>query len=145
MPCDNHEIARVLNETADLLEIAGENFFRVRAYRNAALAVADHPAPLAPLDRKQLAEIPGIGADLAGKIRTLIEGGQIDTHQALLKRVPVGLLELRHIRGLGPKRIKTLFDVLKVKGQDDLRKAAEAGALGDLPGFGPRMEAQIRE
>jgi DNA polymerase (family X) len=140
---DNHEIAKVLDEIADMLEITGENFFRVRAYRNAARTVADHPVPLASLKAEELDEIPGIGKDLAGKIRALVDTGEIDLHRDLLKKVPAGLLELRQIHGLGPKRIKSLSEQLKVRDKAGLRRAAEAGALSALPGFGAKLEQQI--
>jgi DNA polymerase (family X) len=141
---DNYEIARTLEEVADMLEITGANFFRVRAYRNAARVIQDHPAPVAPLSPEELAEIPGIGADLAGKIATLVKTGEMDVHRELKRKVPAGLLDLRHITGLGPKRIKLLFERLKIKGRDDLKRAADAGALADVPGFGPKMEERIR-
>jgi DNA polymerase (family X) len=110
---NNHEIARVLDEIADMLEILGENFFRVRAYRNAARVVADYPAPIASLDADALDSIPGIGADLAGKILTLIGTGELEMHRELQARVPAGILELRAIRGLGPKRIKILAEIVR--------------------------------
>jgi len=73
----NEEIAKVLEEVGDMLEIGGENFFRVRAYRNAARSVRDQPVLVAQLSPEQLDEIPGIGADLAGKISTLIVTGNL--------------------------------------------------------------------
>jgi DNA polymerase (family X) len=141
---DNYEIAGTFDEIADLLEITGANFFRVRAYRNAARAIQDHPAPVAQLSREELAEIPGIGDDLAGKIVTLNKTGELEIHRELKKKVPQGLLDLRQITGLGPKRIKLLFETLKVKGREDLKRAADAGALAGVPGFGPKMEQRIR-
>jgi len=97
---DNGEITRVLDEIADMLELDGENFFRVRAYRNAARSIGDYPAAIAALDSNQLAQIPGVGADLAAKIRTLVESGELELHRELLAKMSPGLLELRQIRGL---------------------------------------------
>jgi DNA polymerase (family X) len=140
---DNHEIAKVLDEIADMLEITGENFFRVRAYRNAARTVTDHPEPVGELAPEQLRELPGIGKDIALAIGSLAQTGDVEIHRELLKKVPPGLLELRQIHGLGPKRVKLLSEMLKIRDLDGLRRAAEAGALHDLPGFGAKLESQV--
>jgi len=140
---DNEEIARVLDEIGDMLEITGENFFRVRAYRNAARTAKDYPSPLAGMDKEALQEIPGIGADLADKITTLVATGDLEMHRDLLKKVPRGLLDLRQIHGLGPKRIKLLADLLKIQDREGLKRAAEQGALKGIPGFGEKLEGQI--
>ncbi len=140
---NNHDIARVLDEVADMLEILGENFFRVRAYQNAARVVADYPEPLESLAVEQLDDIPGIGADLAGKIVALVKTGQLDLHRELHGKVPPGLLELRTIRGLGPKRIKILADIVKVTDRTSLKRAAEAGALRGVRGLGKKLEEQV--
>jgi DNA polymerase (family X) len=140
---DNHEIARVLDEIADMLEIIGENFFRVRAYRNAARAVGDHFALIRDLDTAMIEEIPGLGADLAGKIRALVKTGELELHRQLQTRVPPGVLELRTIRGLGPKRIKILYEILKVSDRESLKRAAEAGALRGVRGLGRKLEENI--
>jgi len=142
---NNHDIARVLDEVADMLEILGENFFRVRAYRNAARVVADYPEPLESLAAEQLDDIPGIGADLAGKIVTLVKTGHLDIHRELQGKVPAGLLELRTIRGLGPKRIKILAEIVKVTDRTSLKRAAEAGALRGVRGLGKKLEEHVLE
>lgn len=139
----NAEVARVLDEVAEMLEVQGENFFRVRAYRNAARAIRDHPVPLDGLDEKALREIPGVGADLAGKITTLIARGDFPLHRELVQRVPAGLLELLNLPGLGPKRVKLLAERLGVRDRAGLRRAAEAGQLRELRGFGPKLEERI--
>jgi DNA polymerase (family X) len=140
----NDEIARVLDEIADMLEIGGENFFRVRAYRNAARAIRDTPAQLTNLPRDELKKLPGIGTDLAGKLATLLDTGELPLHTELLHQFPVGLLELRNVGGLGPKRIKLLADRLNIRNRDDLGRAVEAGLLRTIRGFGPKMEERIR-
>jgi DNA polymerase (family 10) len=141
----NEEVAKVLDELADMLEVGGENFFRVRAYRNAARAVRDQPVQVADLTPEQIDEIPGIGADLAGKIDTLIKTGDIPLHRELAQKFPTALLELRNIPGLGPKRVKLLIDLLKIKGSEDLERAAKSGKLRKLRGFGPKIEQKILE
>jgi DNA polymerase (family 10) len=140
---DNHEIAKVFDEIADLLEITGANFFRVRAYRNAARTVADYPQRLADMSAEELAELPGVGEDLAAKIADLAAGKEIEIHRDLLKKVPHGLLDLRQVHGLGPKRIKLLHEELGVRDLDSLKRAAEAGAVGKIRGLGAKLEAQI--
>lgn len=140
----NDEIAKVLDEIADMLEIGGENFFRVRAYRNAARAIRDTPSQLTDLPRDELKKLPGIATDLAGKLATLLDTGELPLHTELLRRFPAGLLELRNVGGLGPKRIKLLADRLNIRNRDDLGRAVEAGLLRTIRGFGPKIEERIR-
>ncbi len=142
---DNDEVAKVLDETADMLEVAGENFFRVRAYRNAARAIRDQTAQVADLSQEQIDEIPGIGADLAEKIATIAETGDLPLHHDLSAKFPPQLLELRDVPGLGPKRLKLLIDLLQIRDRDDLEKAIKSEALRKIRGFGSKIEDRIRE
>jgi DNA polymerase (family 10) len=141
----NHEIAKILDEVADMLEVSEDSFFRVRAYRNAARTVRDHPVPLAHMDVKQLKELPGIGADLAGKLHSLIQTGDFEVHRELTRKISPGLIELLRLPGLGPKRVRLLSDRLRIRDIGDLKKAIEAGALGTVRGFGPKMEQQLTQ
>jgi DNA polymerase/3'-5' exonuclease PolX len=145
MTMHNAEVARVLARLADLLEIDGANPFRVRAYREAARIVGDLPQEVAALVAagRDLAELPGIGRDLAGKIEELVRTGRLALLDETERRVPEGLLELLGLGGLGPKRVKTLRDQLGIKGLADLEAAARAGRIHDLPGFGARMEQRL--
>jgi DNA polymerase (family X) len=140
---DNQEIAKVFDEVADLLEITGENFFRVRAYRNAARSLGDFPQPLAEMSEEELGELPGIGKDLAEKIVELAAGQEIDIHRDLLKKVPHGLLDLRRIHGLGPKRIKLLHEELGVRDLPSLERAADAAAIAKVRGLGAKLQEQV--
>ncbi|HEV8401070.1 MAG TPA: DNA polymerase/3'-5' exonuclease PolX [Gemmatimonadales bacterium] len=143
----NADIARQLDEVADLLEISEANPFRVRAYRNASRTVRDHPEPLAELVRAggyDLTELPSIGEGIASEIEALIATGDMPQRQTLVKKLPPGLLDLLRISGLGPKRVKLLHEKLKVKTVADLRKAIEAGKVAKLAGFGPKMVEKIR-
>jgi DNA polymerase (family 10) len=143
----NPEIARLLGEVADLLEISEANPFRVRAYRNAARTVRDHPEPLAELVRAgefDLTELPGIGEGIAGEIEALVASGELPQRRALARQLPPGLIDLLRIPGLGPKRVKLLHDRLKVKTTADLAKAVEGGKVAALKGFGPTMVEKIR-
>lgn len=144
----NADIARQLSEVADLLEISAANPFRVRAYRNAARTVADHPDPLDELVRGgtfDLTDLPGIGGGIAKEITALIETGALPQRRELAALVPPGLLEILRIPGLGPKRVKLFHDRLKVNSVADLKRALEAGKLAGLGGFGPKLLDKIRE
>ena len=143
----NPDIARLFDEVADLLEIQNANPFRVRAYRNAARTIRDFPEPIAELVRaatKDLTEIPGIGEDLAEKIGDIVTTGELPLRKQLAAKLPAGLLDLLRIPGLGPKRVKILYQKLKVKSAADLAKALDAGKVQKLKGFGPKMEEKMR-
>ncbi len=142
---DNYEVAKVLDEIADMLEVAGENFFRVRAYHNAARAIRDQTRQVAALSQEQIDEIPGIGADLAEKIFTIAKTGDLPLHRELAKKLPPRLLELRDVPGLGPKRLKLLIDRLRIRNRDDLERAVKSEKLRKIRGFGPKLEEQIRD
>jgi DNA polymerase (family 10) len=144
----NSEIARLLGEVADLLEISAGNPFKVRAYRNAARTVADHPDPLDELvtgGEFDLTDLPGIGAGIAKEITALVETGTLPQRQELLATIPPGLLDLLHIPGVGPKRVKLFHDELKVNSLPELQQALDAGKVAKLPGFGPRLLEKLRE
>jgi DNA polymerase (family 10) len=117
----------------------------VRAYRNAARAIRDFPAAVAEIPRERLREIPGIGSDLAAKIITLIDTGALPFHAELAQKFPAGLLGLRNLPGLGPKRIRLLADRLRIRDRDDLKRAIEAGQLRTIRGFGAAMEQRLLE
>jgi DNA polymerase (family X) len=141
---ENPEVAQVFEEVADLLDIQGENPFRVRAYRNAARTLRDLSAPLAQLPPdKKLEDLDGIGKDLAGKIATILETGDLPLRQELRGQVPPGLRDLIRVPGLGPKRAQTLHQRLKVCSLDDVRQAAEKHRIRRLRGFGAKTEEKI--
>ncbi len=144
----NAEIARLLTDVADLLEISAGNPFKVRAYRNAARTVADHPDPIAELVSRgefDLTDLPGIGGGIAKEITTLVNTGTLPQRQQLVATLPAGLLELLRIPGLGPKRVKLFHEQLKVNSVADLKDALEKGNIAKLPGFGPKLLEKIRE
>ena len=100
---ENPSVARVLNEIADLLELKGENIFRVRAYRTGAQVVADSPAPVAGLDVPALLAIDGIGKDLAARIRDIATTGTTGLRDELLQQFPASILEVMRLQGIGPE------------------------------------------
>ena len=143
----NLEIANVFEEAADLLEIEGENPFRIRAYRNAARLLRSLKREVADMIAagENLAELPGIGEDLAGKIGEVVESGSMELLHRLHRQLPRSIVELLRVPGLGPKRAKLLHDRLGIKSLAQLRAAAGAGKLRALRGFGAKTEAKILE
>jgi len=140
---DNQAIARVLREIADLLEIRNDNAFKIRAYRNGADIAANHPHDLARLDETGLRQIPGIGKDLAARIREIAETGDADYHRELLAEFPPTILDVLRLQGVGPKTVATLYRELGVRSLDDLERAALDGRVRALRGMGAKKEAQI--
>jgi DNA polymerase (family 10) len=147
MPIHNNDVAEIFNKTADFLDIKGENPFRIRAYRNAARAIGGLSSSVADLvERGQdLSEIPGIGPDLAGKIKEIVETGTLPLLEKLERELPPELSILMEIPGLGPKRIKTLYDALAIGSVEELKRAARDKEISQLPGFGEKIEGKILE
>jgi DNA polymerase (family X) len=140
---DNVAIARILREIADLLEIKDDNPFKIRAYRNGADIAANHPHELARLDEDGLREIPGIGKDLAARIREIAETGDTAFHRELVAQFPPTILDLLHLQGVGPKTVAVLYRELGVRTLDDLEAAARDGRVRSLKGMGPKKEGLI--
>ncbi len=140
---DNHPIAQIFSEIADLLEIKGENLFKIRAYRSAADTIGAWADPVARMDEKQLLELPGVGRDLAKKIRELADTGTCRFHQELLLEFPPTILDLLRLQGVGPKTVALLYSSLNIRSVDELVEAAKAGRLRALKGMGPKKEALI--
>jgi DNA polymerase (family 10) len=138
---DNRPIAQVFAEIADLLEIKGGNAFKIRAYRTAAETIAAYPDPVSRLDEKQLREIPGIGRDLAAKIRELADTGTCHYHQELLQEFPQTILDLLRLQGVGPKTVALLYSTLNIRSVEELAQAARGGRLRGLKGMGHKKEA----
>lgn len=147
MPVHNADIAAIFEEIADLLEIQGENPFRIRAYRNAARQVEGMGVALADMLARDddLTALPGIGTDLAAKIREIVETGSCKALDKLRKKLPPSIIELLKIPGLGPKRVRALHDQLKVRSVEQLAKAAKSGRIRELEGFGPKTERVVLE
>jgi DNA polymerase (family X) len=140
---DNPSIARVFGEIADLLEIRGDNAFKIRAYRSAADSIAVFPDPVARMDDRQLKDLPGIGKDLAAKIRELGETGACQFHQELLQQFPPTILDLLRLQGVGPKTVALLYSTLNIRSVEELAAAARDGRLRELKGMGAKKEALI--
>ncbi|HWB13834.1 MAG TPA: DNA polymerase/3'-5' exonuclease PolX [Pirellulales bacterium] len=143
---NNAQIAMVFDEIADLLEIQDANPFRVRAYRNGARAVRDLTEPVEAIlgdETRKLTDLPGIGKDLAEKIATLCQAGSLPMHQELLSQIPVSVLTLMRVPGVGPKKAAALHRELGISTLDELREACTANRVQKLKGFGVKTEQTI--
>jgi DNA polymerase (family X) len=140
---DNAAIARILREIADLLEIKGENPFKIRAYRNGADIAANHPHELSRLGDTSLREIPGFGKDLAARIREIAETGDTAIHRDLLAEFAPTILDLLRLQGVGPKTVASFYRDLGVRTLDDLEKACTDGRIRAMKGMGAKKEALI--
>ena len=139
----NQQIAKIFSEISELLELKGENVFRIRAYRRAAQNMDNLSKDVSTLSQEELESIPGIGKDLAGKIHEFLETGKIAKHEELKREIPGGVLQLLQVPGLGPKKAKMLFERLKVKSVDELEAAIRKGKLEGLPGIQKKTEENI--
>src|SRR5438477_8487513 len=138
------EIARVLEQIAALLELTGENPFKIRAYVNAARAIETFGGNIPDLkDEEAVAKIPGIGKSIALKIKELAATGSLKYLEELSAEFPSGIMKLFSISGLGAKKIKALYDQLRISSIDQLRQACEGGRVAELPGFGETTQAKI--
>ncbi len=146
MPVHNSEIAAIFDHVADLLEIEAANRFRVRAYRNAAATIRDQGRSVAAMLEagENLADLPDIGADLAGKIATIVRTGHLPLLDDLAQDIPEAMVDATRIPGIGPKRARALFRALDLRSVDDLKAAAEAGKVAAIEGFGDKIQAKIR-
>lgn len=141
---ENNEVIALLEEIAVLLELSGENPFKARAYENVARRIEGLDESIADLAKEgRLREIQGVGDALEEKITEFVKTGRLKYHEDLKKKFPDSLFELFRVPGLGPKRIKQLYDEMNIKSLAELGAAAQAGKLDKLPGFGKKMEEKI--
>ena len=139
----NQEIAKVFNDIADILEIKGDNPFRIRAYRRAAQNIDGFAGDIAETLEEDLRKIPGIGHDLAEKINEYVKTGRLKFYEELKKEVPHGLVEMLSVPGIGPRTAKMLFEKLKISSVDELEQVAKKGGLKGLPGIQIKTEDNI--
>ncbi|MFZ0590414.1 MAG: DNA polymerase/3'-5' exonuclease PolX [Bryobacteraceae bacterium] len=143
---ENKEIARLLSETADLMEIGGEDGFRIRSYRNAAAAIESHPERIEDIVRaeeKKLITIPGIGKGIAAVLVEIAQRGSFERRDEMLKRYPASALELLKIQGLGPKSIALLYEHHGVRNVRDLERICREKKLRELPRMGAKLEEKV--
>lgn len=141
---DKYTVAAVFRGIADILEIKGENPFRIRAYQRAAQNIESLTEDLADLmQRGELERVPGIGKDLARKIAEILTTGQLRYYEELKKEVPPGLVELLAVPGVGPRTARLLYDQMNVTSIDELERLAREGRLRGLPGIKAKTEENI--
>lgn len=142
----NEDIARLLDETAEMMELLGENRFRVAALSRAARTISGLGDDLTSLakDRKALTSIDGIGDKIADKIEEFIETGRIEEHDEYAARIPAGLLDILRIPGVGPKTVKSMWDEKGVESIDDLKRIIDDGSILDIPRMGKKTVENIK-
>ncbi len=143
---ENKEVARLLAETADLMEVAGEDSFRIRSYRNGAAAIVAYPERIADIvcnPERKITEIPGIGKGLAAVLAEICERGSFERRDQMLAKYPASALELLKIQGLGPRSIALLYEHHGVKTVDDLERICREQKLRDLPRMGAKLEEKV--
>ena len=140
----NLAVAQIFHEIADLLEIKGENPFKIRAYRRGAQAISLLPEDVAELvQRGELQSVDGIGKALAAKVEEWLATGRMAYHQELLAEIPRGLIDVMKVPGIGPKLAKRLYDELGVASLADLAEAVKAQRVRQVRGLGPKSEEAI--
>ncbi|MGD2047983.1 MAG: DNA polymerase/3'-5' exonuclease PolX [Chloroflexota bacterium] len=141
---NNREVATVFENVADMLAIRGDHIHRVLAYRRAAENIRELNRDLNHIYAEgELTEIPGIGATLADKIEEMLTTGKLEFFDRLSQEIPPSLVEMLRVEGVGPKRVKQIYDSLGITTLEELAIAAEAGRLKELPGLGAKSEARI--
>lgn len=143
---ENREIAQLLQETADLMEVAAQDGFRIRSYRNAASVILTHPERIQDIlldPARKVTEIPGIGKGLAAVLIEVAQRGSFERRDEMLARYPASALELLKIQGLGPKSIALLYEHHGVRNVDDLERICREQKLRDLPRMGVKLEEKV--
>jgi DNA polymerase (family 10) len=141
---NNREIARTFEQIADMLAIRGDQIHRVLAYRRAAENIRELDRDLSRLRAEgDLTDLPGIGAALAEKITEMLETGRLAYFERLADEIPPSLVEMLQVEGLGPKRVKQIYEALGITTLAELTEAAEEGKLRELPGLGAKSEAKL--
>jgi DNA polymerase (family 10) len=143
---ENRDIARLLAETADLMEIGAEDGFRIRSYRNAAAVIESYPERIADIlsnPERKITEVPGIGKGIASALEEIQKRGSFERRDSLLERYPSTLLELLRIQGLGSKGVALLYQHYKVATIDDLERICKEQKLRELPRMGAKLEEKV--
>jgi len=140
---DNLGAARLLSETADLMELGQENPFKVRAYRNAAQLVAALPGPIAKMSPEAIRALPGVGKDISARLDEILRTGTTRLLDELRAKNPVSLLDLKRLPGIGPRTLIMLWQDMGIASPSDLERAIREGRLRTVRGFGPKKEAAL--
>jgi DNA polymerase (family 10) len=143
---ENREIVRLLNEAADLMEVAAEDGFRIRSYRNAASVIETYPEKISDILRnpeRKVTDIPGIGKGIAFVLKEITERGSFEKRDQLLEKFPPSMLELLKIQGLGPKSIALLYEHYQVATIEALELLCREQKLRELPRMGAKLEEKV--
>ncbi len=144
VPITKADVARALHNVAAMLEITGDNPFRIRAFENGASAIEDLSDDLQTLvDNGELLEVRGIGKSIFADVKSMLETGTFDEYEKLKKKVPASVLEMLRVSGMGPKKVKTVYDKLGIKSIDELEQAGRDGKLAVMPGWGEKTQLNI--
>jgi DNA polymerase (family 10) len=141
----NAEVASALHEIADLLEIKGEQRFRITAYRRGAEGVEGSSKDVCELSETELQSLPGVGKGVAARVKEFCASGTMRSLEDLRAQVPIGLREMTRVPGVGPKRAMDLYKALKISNLEELKEAAESGRIAEVKGFGPKFVEQVLE
>jgi DNA polymerase (family X) len=145
----NEAIARRFYQLATLMEVRGDDPFRLRSYRNAGEAIETWPTPMAEIASKDgvagLQTVPGVGKAIANKIVELLDRGTFDAWERLIAETPATVLDLLELPGIGPKTASTLHQKFKVSSLPDLKRFVAGGGLDLVDGIGPKTAEKIKE
>lgn len=141
----NKEIAKSFQLLGELMELHGENPFKIRSYQNAYLNLRKLDRPLGEMPEEEIAAMKGIGSAISGKIRELLENGKMQTLERYKAQTPAGLLEVIEVPGLGPKKIRQLWKELGIESIGELMYAVNENRLLELKGFGPKTQEDLRQ
>lgn len=141
---ENKEIASVFKLVGQIMELHGENKFKTRSYTNAAFQISKYPDRLLDLDPSKLETIPGIGKNLVPKLMELLETGEMSYLQKWLEQTPEGVIQMLGIKGLGPSKVRTIWQEMELESPGELLYACNENRLIDLKGFGEKTQASVK-
>src|SRR5678809_645854 len=140
---DNYDIAEQLSLLSKLMDIHGENSFKSKTYSSAAFAIEKLPDELASLSKEKIFQVKGIGESVGKKVVEIIETGELGVLQEYISNTPPGVLEMMNIKGLGPKKINTLWKEMRIDSIEELQKACEENRVAEKKGFGEKTQQNI--
>lgn len=140
----NKEIASVFKLVGQVMELHGENKFKVRSYSNAAFQIGKFPDAIAQIDPAQYEHIPGIGKNLVPKLEQLVQTGEMEYLQQWLDKTPAGVVEMLKVKGMGPSKVRTVWQEMEIESPGELLYACNENRLVDLKGFGDKTQAQVK-
>jgi DNA polymerase (family 10) len=142
---ENYQIADLLKDIARLMELHGENSFKIKSYQNAAFKLERLTTPIHGLSKEELENIDGIGKSLSAKLSTYFTTGEIEDYQKLLSETPEGVLDIMHVKGIGPKKTAIIWKEMGIESLGELLYACNENRLIEVKGFGAKTQQQIKE